>query len=157
MATAHESSEVDAAAVTALQQEVGYDAEFNVSHVADCQRSVCNDLISKHPFFIVKEGYSAIIDRLVARLAKRGVAVELRAELLEFGNTPADPPRVRARVRTHRATHAQGQRVSPRARALGLSGTLASHRRRQALARCASSARTSNTQLLAFSALLLSE
>ena len=97
--TAHESSEVDAAAVTALQQEVGYDAEFNVSHVADCQRSVCNDLISKHPFFIVKGGYSAIIDKLMARLAKRGVAAELRTELLEFGHTPADPPRVRARVR----------------------------------------------------------
>ena len=58
-----------------VQQQVGYDAEFEVSHAKECQQSLCQDLGSdKRTYYILKAGYSALIQRMKSECEAKGVA-----------------------------------------------------------------------------------
>ena len=78
-------------AVESLRQEVGYDAEFQLSHAEDCQRSVCQDLAVSKTFYVVKEGFSELIDRLVTHARRHGVQIETGTSLLGYTQRAPGP------------------------------------------------------------------
>lgn len=86
---------VNAADLETLRQEVGYDAEFQLSHARDCQRSVCRDLAAERSFSIVQEGMSEVIARLARHAQHNGARLETGVTMRGYRQDSSAPPRLR--------------------------------------------------------------
>ena len=111
-----------AADVEKLRQEVGYDAEFQLSHAEDCLRSLCGDLAANRTFYVVKEGFSAVIQRLADYARRHGANIETGVTLLGYqyaGGSRGDPP-LTARLRPRPAPDARTEETKVDAIVLAL-------------------------------------
>ena len=74
--------------VLTLQREIGYDAEFEVAHAREAQKSVCHDLTQPN-YKVLKAGTSNLAQTILRDAVRQGCNARLRAEVvsIERGST----------------------------------------------------------------------
>lgn len=67
-------------ALKAVQGYLGYEGEFQLSHAAEMQRVVCDDLTRLH-YYLVDGGFSALVAKVQKRTEKYGGKTRLKADV----------------------------------------------------------------------------
>ena len=76
-------------ALQAVQGYLGYDGEFELSHAAEMQHQVCQDLTRLH-YYLVEGGFSALVAKVQERVVKYGGKTRLASAVTrveEVGGT----------------------------------------------------------------------